>query len=83
MGVTSAPEIVPRQMRPFGAKKSPPISVGIKGCNRQLNRLGWRVLRIWEHSVVEKALLIEKRLLKAVAAKKGSGLRGKVQGHVN
>lgn len=38
--------------------------------NRALNRMGWSVLRIWEHSVEKNTGGVEKRLLKAVARRK-------------
>lgn len=41
-----------------------------KRVNRELNRLDWSVLRIWEHSVEKKGAVVENRLLKAVASKK-------------
>lgn len=40
-----------------------------KRINRQLNRLGWSVLRIWEHSVKKNGAAVGKRLLNAVMAK--------------
>lgn len=40
-----------------------------KRINRQLNKLGWSVLRIWEHSVKKNGVAVGKRLLKAVMTK--------------
>lgn len=40
-----------------------------KQVNRKLNRLGWSILRIWEHAVEKNIGKVEKRLLKAVGSK--------------
>lgn len=37
--------------------------------NRRLNRIGWSVLRIWEHSVEKKRQAVIMRLLKKISTK--------------
>jgi len=45
--------------------------------NRGLRRLGWSVLRIWEHSVEKNRATVEKRLSRAVAqCRRGNGGKG-------
>jgi len=63
----------PRTNAGFWRKKIAANICRDKSVNRQLNRLGWRVLRIWEHSVAKKVSLIENRLSKAVSAKRSFG----------
>lgn len=43
--------------------------------NRRLNRMGWSVLRIWEHSIEKNGEQVVTRIIRTISAKR-EGLRG-------
>lgn len=64
-----ARNLKPRTNSAFWRKKVADNIRRDKRVNRRLNRLGWSVLRIWEHSATKNKKLVGRRLANAVSSR--------------